>query len=370
MASALMKSLIPLAVTGINAATNRIQERQRQRASNGTSNMRNTGSRPRPQRAMRSANTNSRNRRGRGPTTTSIVRQAPVATGVTTRTLPTQTVKQRAVEQFTTVAAPSNKFAAYFHTTEVLDELAFPRLSQISSQYQKFNPKALVYQYSPATSTSQPGTIYLGFDPDSTNPLPTNSEQMRGLIGAVSGPVWQPLQMHVPPQLMSKIAKQCYSRRSTSPTDNLNNVGHFIYAVEGVTTTTAVGFMQVGYDIDLIQPKTVIGASTYSSVLEWDVDANDFVGDVCAPIQVLEPGHFKKLTRAPVVLVFHTPNSNPPAFEMDDGGSVLAKSIGTEASVVYLPYGAGTGTYTMDGPVVLCLAHAANPAEKLLPGIF
>ncbi len=368
--AAIGKALLPLITTGIGAAVNRINERQRQRY--GNANGRNTNSsRSRtmqPARpSMRNTINNSRNRRGRDIAVSSRSSAAPVAQGVTSRTLPTQSVDQRATEQFETVAAPNNKFTPYYKTTMLMDELAFPRLSQICGQFQKFDPRGLCYEYTPATATSQPGTIYMGFDPDITSSLPTSSEQMRGLVGAVSGPVWKTLRMPIPKALMSKVSSQMYIRRPISASDNLNNVGKFIYAVEGVTTTAIVGYLQIAYDISLIQPKTVIGANTTCSLVGFDL-AGGFAADPTSPILNTGDGVFVRQTRAPILITIYHPNATLPVFTMDDGSTVKTKAVGTNLDLILLPFGTSGGSFTdPDAPVAYCVAHALSPQEHALP---
>lgn len=370
--AALAKALMPLVTTGIGAAVNRIQERQNKRYGNrGSGGARPTRSNPGP-RAMNMNNSpyarprNARNRRGRDMAVASRMSGAPVAQGVTSRTLPTQQVEQRAVEQFEVVAAPNTKFTAYYKTTQLLDELAFPRLSQICGQFQKFNPRALCYEYTPATSTSQAGTIYMGFDPDTNASLPTSSEQMRGLIGAVSGPAWKPLRMPIPRQLMSKIANQLYVRRSVSSTDNLNNVGKFIYAVEGITTTAVIGYLQIAYDISLIQPRTVIGANTTSSFIHFGLDGL-FEADPVSPIICMGTGEFTRQTRAPILLIMYHPNVTLPTFTMNDGSEVKERNIAADLDAILLPFGTSAGIFsTPEGPIPFATAHALSPQEHLI----
>lgn len=366
--AAIGKALLPLITTGIGAAVNRINERQKQRyGPNASARNNNSRNRMNSMPMQRRPINNSRNRRGRDIVVSSRVSAAPVAQGVTSRTLPTQKVDQRATEQFEIVAAPNTKFTPYFKTTNLLDELAFPRLSQICGQFQKFDPRALCYEYTPATSTSQPGTIYMGFDPDVTSSLPTSSEQMRGLVGAVSGPVWKPLRMPIPKSLMSKVASQMYIRRSVTSTDNLNNVGKFIYAVEGVTTTAIVGYLQIAYDMSLIQPKTVIGANTTSSLLTFDL-AGGFGADNTSPIINIADGVFVRQTRAPILLTLYHPNATVPVFTMDDASPIKTKTVGSDLDIILLPFGTSGGTFTDPGaPVAYAMAHAISPQEHSLP---
>ena len=150
------------------------------------------------------------------------VSRAPVALGSTTRQSTNFSQRQSATEQFTPVAAGQNKFSVFWHSTEPVDELAFPRLSQMSSQYQNFSVNALRYTFTPNIGTNTTGTIYLGFTPDVSTPLPTNAEDMKGLWGSVASNIWKPVTLIVPASAFNKIARTYYTRRTTTTSgDNM-----------------------------------------------------------------------------------------------------------------------------------------------------
>lgn len=294
-----------------------------------------------------------RNRRNISATT-----RAPVSVGSTTTQRSAASQRHSATEQFAPVAAGQTKFSVFTHSTEVLDELSFPRLSQISGQYQNFTINSLRYTFTPNIGTNTTGTIYLGFTPDVKTPLPTNAEDFKGLWGAVASNVWKPVTLTVPAAAFNQVTRNYYVRRTkTTDGDNLNSVGKFLYALEGTPVNTVLGYLSVSYDVQLKVPRTLVGASTLSGSLRISPDLQDVDPSPNSPLFPLdpeEPSVLTKRTRAPIVWLYADANGLNPTFETLEGPEPrITTQLHGMMTIILFPYGIGRyritgGTFSED----------------------
>jgi hypothetical protein len=154
---------------GINAAQ-QAMERRRQR--------RDAGSLPRQQRGRtRTRNNNSRAQQVIQRPMSIRTNTAPVAVARTTQN-PGSSQIQKAEEQFV-ILKNSTSFTKQNLVCNPLGGIVFPRLSQVASQYQKFEVLSLAYRYIPSCPTSTQGMVYMAFVPDALGELPTTVTEMK-----------------------------------------------------------------------------------------------------------------------------------------------------------------------------------------------
>lgn len=309
-------------------------------------------------RTRRQARGTARTRRNRRSIRTTT--KAPVSVGSTTSQRSAAIQRHSATEQFAPVAAGQSKFSVFTHSTEVLDELSFPRLSQMSGQYQNFTVNSLRYTFTPNIGTDTTGTIYLGFTPDVKTPLPTNAEDFKGLWGAVASNVWKPVTLTVPAAAFNPVTRNYYVRRTKSTDgDNFNSVGKFLYALEGTPVNTVLGYLSVSYDVQLKVPRTLIGASTMSGSLSISHDLQTVEPSPNSPLFPLdpeEPSVLTKRTRAPIVWLYADANGLNPIFETLEGPDpIITTKLDGALTIMMFPY--GMGRYRITGGTFSEMAH-------------
>jgi len=261
-----------------------------------------------------------------------------VAAGVIQRNSATSQV-QRAEEQFLVLSGS----ASFLPRTFPLDPesaVLFPRLSQVTSQYQKFSVQSLSFNYTPSCPTSTQGTVYMAFVPDTLAELPTSVGEVKGLLGCVSTPAWTPSTLTVTGEMMNKIAKEYYLRGGIGA-DNLNNAGLFLVAVDGFTGTAKVGALSVKYVMCLHQPRTLPGGSTLSSAV--DTSTATFFTATKSPLRFgsydedAEEYTFTRQTSCPLLLVLKgTANVTDAPVVTQAGTDVTYRIAGTPGTTDWI----------------------------------
>lgn len=358
MAAATASTLLPLAIQAGQAIASAVRARRSRRATSG-------GSARRP----------SRRTPRRGGTNPQRRTRAPVAVGTrsTQRNAPT-TQRMSATEQFDFVHPNDALFQAYAHNTDITDELAFPRLSQVAPQYQKFACGLLTYTYTPTVGTGTNGTVYLGFEPDVNANMPTSAEQMRGLYGTVSGPIWQNLRLSVPVSALNSVTRNPLIRGPVTATDNLNNLGRFIYAVEGSSVAKInVGYLAVTYSMTLMQPRTQVGGATLAGPIT--MTDGEYVTSRLCPLAATaeEDAEFPltKRTRCPLLLIVGREGSaftGPIVANLSDERVIDGIPAASARNVFLIPLPFGVYDLDIDlagGTFSTAYACMVNPASAV-----
>jgi hypothetical protein len=348
---------------GINAAQ-QAMERRRQR--------RDAGSLPRQQRGRtRTRNNNSRAQQVIQRPMSIRTNTAPVAVARTTQN-PGSSQIQKAEEQFV-ILKNSTSFTKQNLVCNPLGGIVFPRLSQVASQYQKFEVLSLAYRYIPSCPTSTQGMVYMAFVPDALGELPTTVTEMKGLLGCISTAAWVGATLVVSREMMNQAAKQYYLRSGIG-NDNLNNAGVFLLATDGGSNTSTIGNLSVNYTIALHQPRTLSGAATYSTAITGGSDTLSLA--VTSPLVVksrdLETYVLARQTIAPLFLVLKAGANNNLAEVFQDELELTPLVVGdppnTAWSAFYqLPSSVSDLTINLLSVNLTGFCVSLHPKSNLLP---
>ena len=89
--------------------------------------------------------------------------------------------------------------------------LANPNLvdwtSELAQNYTKYDMDKMSMSYQPKCGTSTAGRIGMAYLPRPSDPTPSNFEQLMSIPGAVTGPVWQALNLSVPKKDLQGIVR-------------------------------------------------------------------------------------------------------------------------------------------------------------------
>lgn len=155
-------------------------------------------------------------------------------------------------------AANPSGFHICFNTTiNPAEPSLFPALSAISNQYQRFRTGGLGFQFTPSSSTTVSGQVYMAFVPDVDTPEPTDVSSMISLFGCVQGPIYgSATRLMVNPQTLQQAynVQQIHKNQVVGADDTtLNASGRLFVAVSGcdLDETTVIGTLSTIYNYEL-----------------------------------------------------------------------------------------------------------------------
>lgn len=162
----------------------------------------------------------------------------------------------------------------------------FPRLCQIASQYQKYNPVSLRVNYVPTCATDHTGALYMAVLANPTTAPPETVQDIMGLQGTQRCSPWQTAQLPVPLSLMSPSYKSYFTDvpvgYSWTDQDVTKTVASIVLMTSGVNTGAEIGKLSVTYVFDFSDPKTDNTSAQMSGRIEFgavvDGDPLDFHG--------------------------------------------------------------------------------------------
>ncbi len=148
------------------------------------------------------------------------------------------------------------------------DPMTFPRLSVLTSQYQKYSLKDLRLVYTPACATTQTGSVYLAIQSDPASVTPTTTLELLGLRGAQRFAPWQPASMPVGDDIMQKAYKNYFADNAhhVQDDDPTRTVCKFVLMTENITKGTTVGSLTIAYNVTLMDPRTDFAANSMAGV--------------------------------------------------------------------------------------------------------
>lgn len=124
----------------------------------------------------------------------------------------------------------------------------FPWLSGIGKKYDLYRFKRLKFSYVPALPTSEEGNVYLGLDYNTLDPAPASSTELCQLSHWTMNVVWKPNTLVIDINNIGWL----YTR--SGPVANADyktyDLGKLFVAVEGITYTGTVGYVEVDYDVE------------------------------------------------------------------------------------------------------------------------
>jgi hypothetical protein len=170
-------------------------------------------------------------------------------------------------ELFATLTAPGTPGAFTIREYRVNPGLSsiFRWLSQIATGYDKYSFLYLRFIYEPITGTDTEGAVYLGWDPNVLEAVPSDKFQMSALLNSCSAPCWQRCVLEIP------ASKLLFIRRGRVAGSTLTSFDHgkfFIASSDTGTNTGGLGDIRVEYGCRVQSPHSdVSNMSAYSSTI-------------------------------------------------------------------------------------------------------
>jgi len=243
-------------------------------------------------KAIAQATQKRRRARGKGPVFPRLAGIAGGSTQVQTvgvpgqfsttqRNTPPMSQRVAGTELIAPITPSGSAFSTYFAVIDATDDLTWPRLCALASQYEKFTVNSLVLIYRGIASTAVTGNIMLAFVPDRNMAAPTSIDEMMSYAGAVTSNAYTSVELPVPQQYLAGITRSLFVRDLNS-TDNLNNAGKFVWALKDCSVSTVIGTLSVKYDITVTQPVSNLSVGAMA-VCPVHVDNTNFILTVKGP---------------------------------------------------------------------------------------
>lgn len=124
--------------------------------------------------------------------------------------------------------------------------------------YTKYVYAYLCITYEPITGTDTEGAVYMAWEPNVLEDLPTDKFQMSALINSTSGPCWARNQLVIP------VSKELYIRRGGVIGSTLTSFDHGKFYVGTSDTggvTTGLGDLRISYIVTLSGPHTDVSSA-------------------------------------------------------------------------------------------------------------
>jgi hypothetical protein len=171
----------------------------------------------------------------------------------------------------TTTLSITNQFTTgqSIYQVNAASSVSFPWLASIAGAYDYYRFKRVRLVYVPLCATTETGRIMLGYDPDSTDPIPTDRQGLSSYSCSTEGSLWSTLSLDLK---LSDTAKWYYNDNSSvgsvlSNTTALIDQGQFFAATWSGGSTSSVGELYALYDVELKDPQPNTGdlASSYGT---------------------------------------------------------------------------------------------------------
>jgi len=140
--------------------------------------------------------------------------------------------------------------------------IAFPWLSAIAANYEKYEFVSLTFEYVPRCSTSIQGFYYQVVDYDALDHPPNTELQVSQYSGGVEDVYWRPTKLVVPP---ARLKGERFTRVGVPPNSDLKtyDVGNYYYATtDGIANNLVTGKLFVEYTIKLKIPQQSLLSTT------------------------------------------------------------------------------------------------------------
>lgn len=177
-----------------------------------------------------------------------LLNNAPVGIASGTSNTGKDYYKTSGNEKISTVSSLSTNYQVTGTFINPANANLFPWLSGIAKKYDLYRFKSLSFHYKPSQSTSIDGNVYLGVDYNTLDPAPGSSDEFCQLTKWTTNVAWKPMRI----TLDLKGSNWYYTR--SGPVANADyktyDIGKFFVAVEGISTSTAVGQVYVTYEVE------------------------------------------------------------------------------------------------------------------------
>jgi hypothetical protein len=206
---------------------------------------------------------------------------------------------------------------------------SFPWLSGHANLYEKYRVHKLVYRFKNLKGTDTDGNILMSFDYDTLDSPPASAIEMTQSTRWIDGSPWRIFELAVPTD-----GRILFTRSSTPATADLKtyDMGRVFVAAEGCSDTTDHGYLEVDYDIELIDKASVSTGSPALSVAlsQWNQSSSGSTSPIpfdenivnglslvnTSGVISLPAGHY-------LVLVETATGTGGGVFELRQGGSSM-----------------------------------------------
>lgn len=151
---------------------------------------------------------------------------------------------------------------------------SFPWLSGHANLFEKYRVHKLIYRYKNLKGTSTDGNVLMSFDYDTLDAPPASAIEMTQATHWADGAPWRIFELKVPTD-----GRILFTRSgSVSSSDaKTYDMGKLHIASEGCADTTDHGYLEVEYDVELMdkQPNNGGSVPAPSSVSEFNLSADD-----------------------------------------------------------------------------------------------
>lgn len=208
----------------------------------------------------------------RRATAASSMVRAPLAQNRSSRRVSQSSQRYRESERILTVLG-SSSFAV--QTSVVLNPgipSSFPWLSGHAALYEKFRVHRVVYRYKNLKGASSDGNILMSFDYDTLDAVPASAVEMTQATRWIDGAPWRIFELAIPCDSIHR-----FNRKGPVGAADLKtyDIGKLNVAAEGCADSSAHGYLEVEYDIELFdkQPDSV-SARPNTIASAWTFGAN------------------------------------------------------------------------------------------------
>lgn len=171
----------------------------------------------------------------------------------------------------TTVHSRTERFATVTGTGALTSESyninpaqsqVFPWFHEIAALYDRYIIRNLVIRYVPATGTDVAGSVLIAFDPEALDTPPASMEDAQQMSTEAHGPAWATFEMRVPTDRVIRYTRPQGGITPTSADLKSYDAG-IIHVLTDGTAAAAVGYLEVDYLIELIDPQPSRTAATW-----------------------------------------------------------------------------------------------------------
>jgi len=151
-------------------------------------------------------------------------------------------------------SSSANTFLAQSFTINPGKSWAFPWLSTIATNYDKYRIRSMNVILNTMQPTSVAGKIGICYDPDSTDLMPYDRTEFFATYKNVEGPVWQSISLTLPVS-----GKELFLNTHTTSDSKLVDDGQFIIMSDLLSgTTVALADIVVSYEVELLDPQQAL----------------------------------------------------------------------------------------------------------------
>lgn len=179
---------------------------------------------------------------------TQEVVSAPISMNMSSSRSKMTSVHFKETERFTSIGGSIAPLVRSFPVNPGLIAM-FPWLAGIATSFEKYKFHKLVFRYKNIKGTQANGNVVLAFDYDPLDDTPSTPSELTKSSNFVDGAPWRIFDLSVP-----LVPKDLYTRTAYVGGTDLKtyDFGNLLVGVEGCDDTTAQGYIEVEYHVELM----------------------------------------------------------------------------------------------------------------------